>query len=280
MVKKSIFSYINASIYKGVKKCDSYPQPITLNFKGLNTYQTFLGGCVSIFIALMMTFYSIILVKNLIMRQNSNNSLNRIFVDRANDLNDYYPYREGFRFGVAFNLRNRYVPIEVDESKITFRFIKFNASFRSDGTMLYNATTVGSVRCPPETGIYESFNAKGLPFTNIYCPEDSDFALKGNYLNENYTFFQVSVHKCRSNNCSSDEEIEQYINDMHINIIYSNSYVDFEDYDEPIKKFEFINSRYALSTEMKKRVEFKLRRNEAYFQDSLINFDHYNCFRR
>ena len=232
----------------------------------------------SIIITLMITFYSIVLVKSLIMKQQSNNSLNKVFIDLAHDENAYYPYEEGFKFGVTLDLGGA-TPIEIDTSKINLRFMKISASFESNGGVRMNTTLVNSVKCPPESGMYKPFIARNSNVTNIYCPDDPNFMLRGNYLTKNYTFFRVFIHKCQAN-CSSDREIERYLENLSVNFIHTSSYVDFEDYKTPVKQISFLNKRYALSPKMSKIVNFKLKRNIAYFQDSLVHSDYFSCFFR
>ena len=100
----------------------------------------------------MITIYSISLVINLVLRQHLNNSLDKIFVDLAEDHNTYYLYEDGFRFGITIN-SDMNASMEIDKSKITLNFTKIEASFDRNGNIQVNRTSRKGIKCLPETDI-------------------------------------------------------------------------------------------------------------------------------
>ena len=77
-----------------IKGTDRFAVPVSLNFKGDSSFKTGIGGIVSVVIILGLLGYSIILLKGMINRENSNiNSItkieNLIYDPTKYNLNDY-----------------------------------------------------------------------------------------------------------------------------------------------------------------------------------------------
>ena len=85
---------------KKVKGADRFALPISLNFKGESSFKTITGGTVSVVILMMLLGYSLLLLKQMINRENSIvNSItkidNLIYNPNKYNLNDY-----NFIFGI------------------------------------------------------------------------------------------------------------------------------------------------------------------------------------
>ena len=74
-------------------------------------------------------------------------------------------------------------------------------------------------------------------------------------MNDCYSSFQIIIQKLDT----IAREMKRSKNiwkKLALNIVRTNSYVDFKDFKDSIKKLSFINKRYTLSSKMYKRVYF------------------------
>ena len=77
-----------------VKGTDRFALPISLNFKGESSFKTIIGGTVSVVIIMVLLWYSALLLKEMINRENSIVSSitkieNLIYNSNKYNLNDY-----------------------------------------------------------------------------------------------------------------------------------------------------------------------------------------------
>ena len=70
--------------------------------------------------------------------------------------------------------------------------------------------------------------------------------------------------------CKSDSEIDQVINTSYLNVAMISAYFDFDDYDQPIKKYLTDLDGMTLSTSVPSVLEIKVQQNEALLSDNLI----------
>ena len=86
---------------------------------------------------------------------------------------------------------------------------------------------------------------------------------------DNFQFLSVRLQKC-STGCQPDAVIENVINNAFLTVVIENSYLDFDDYETPLKRF--LDDRYSyrgLSTH-KKRIKLYARENSAELADDLV----------
>ena len=70
--------------------------------------------------------------------------------------------------------------------------------------------------------------------------------------------------------CKSDAEIDQIINTSYLNVAMISAYFDFDDYDQPIKKYLTDLEGLTLTNTISNLLEVKIQQNEAFLSDSLI----------
>ena len=70
--------------------------------------------------------------------------------------------------------------------------------------------------------------------------------------------------------CKSDAEIDQIINTSYLNVAMISAYFDFDDYDQPIKKYLTDMDGVSFSNSFSSFFEIKVQQNEALLSDNLI----------
>ena len=75
-----------------------------------------------------------------------------------------------------------------------------------------------------------------------YWPKTTNFTVKGNFYDPNYSRIEVQVLKwngtdSKGNLWKSDEIIKSKMSEIYLDVILSNSYFDGDDYENPIKDY-------------------------------------------
>ena len=70
--------------------------------------------------------------------------------------------------------------------------------------------------------------------------------------------------------CKSDAEIDQVMNSTYLNVAMISAYFDFDDYDQPIKKYLTDLDGMTLSSSVPSFLEINVQQNEALLSDNLI----------
>ena len=160
-------------------------------------------------------------------------------------------------------------PITLDPSYFTLEM--YQGTILTDGTSVeFVETDLGYEPCDVDKKflqIGESLLKSRLQ--NIYCPKNKDFTIAGNYIADNYKFVSVKLRKCQTG-CQPDNVIEGILKHAYFSLIIQNSYVDFEDYDTPVKSY--LDDRYLFKgmPGYSKEVKLYLKENEVELTDSLI----------
>ena len=191
-------------------------------------------------------------------RQDSKNTLNKKIVDLGSDETYYYPLEQGFKFGIALT-DTSWSSKQLNESFIRLTFNKFSFGFDENGDVNVNSTSYDAIECTDQFPIDSRLSGQGRSLSKIYCPQGHNISLRGNFRNENFVYFQASISRC-SQNCSDDASIDSYIDNTYIHIIHVSSYIDFDDYDNPIKEILSQNQIYRLSKAFRKGFEMELRK--------------------
>jgi len=113
------------------KSMDMFGTPITLNYKGKGTFQTYWGAGVSVIIGLIMAAYMIDKVRNLVFR-NDPVTNRKTFFNQIENFEEYLnPFESGFNFAFQTKTAN-YEPL--DETFLKVNVDHFTFKRNEDGT--------------------------------------------------------------------------------------------------------------------------------------------------
>jgi len=110
---------------------DMFGTPITLNYKGKGTFQTYWGAAVSVIIGLIMASYMIDKVKNLIWKNDPVTNRKTFFNPLENFEELLNPFDSGFNFAFQTQAAN-YEPLDETFLDVKVDHIKFKRN--KDGT--------------------------------------------------------------------------------------------------------------------------------------------------
>ena len=96
------------------------------------------------------------------------------------------------------------------------------------------------------------------------------FKVAGNYLSNNYQYILVSLTRCSGTNCQSSEVIDNVLKRTLVTVIILNSYMDFNDFNTPIKTYIEDSNYFYLSSDFSKITRIYLKQNEANLNDDYL----------
>ena len=197
----------------------------------------------------IISIYTVTFAGRMINRKGSNNSRSTAIDQFVTDPEVHYPEQSGYAFGIV--LLNTYtnllsydptiLTIELSSS-ITIRDEYHNAEL--------NITNIPLVNWGDTFPIERTILEKNNYVNNILWPENKNYSLTGNYIADRYETLVLSVLRCQNvtsnNTCKSALEIEQSISNIRLGLIFANSYMDFDDFTNPIKQFSDDRNVYSL----------------------------------
>ena len=137
-----------------IKQCDVFSQPVELSYKGQTKYSTFIGGCASLIIIIVMVIYATSLLIALVYRSETRKSKNTI----VQDLSDSPPVYnvDKNNFGIFHLYRNSFSDPVYDESYFNVRYYQVITTVNDEGMIVDEITEYGHEHCN-----------ENFPFSNL-----------------------------------------------------------------------------------------------------------------
>ena len=265
-------------IRENVTDNDLYARQITFSLQGNDSFKTFAGGLLSFMIVLGMTVITIMLSVVLFKHGDTNKSTKNVIKDSFDNTDHHYIAREG-DFAVAKGYIS-YPSGEIgtnllaDETYFTVRFDNIEYT-RSNGEYSINSRIVEMDYCNdtfPFSGD-EIYQRKGMD--SYLCPQNNDYYLQGDFNSEVFSDVEILIYKCvnsteNNNHCKSDAEITNKVSTGYLDIAIVNSYFDFDDYQNPIKRYVGATELMFMSESFTQHFEGLIQRNTVLDSDNLF----------
>ena len=102
------------------------------------------------------------------------------------------------------------------------------------------------------------------------CLKNKDYSLQGDFFSDTFREIEVVLKKCTGPTCKSNAEIQQGINNLDLTFIVVNAYLDFTDYNDPVKHYiDDLIFFHLESTRHKKSTVFVMK-SEVDLADYLL----------
>ena len=236
-----------------LRNLDMLSPTITLYYKQNNTHPSFISGILTIFTYLIIFIYGFFYFLKYI---NRSNPMAYFFNRYVEDVGTFsFSDSNFFNYIQIVNGRHR-KSIEFDSSKI--EIIGINKTVED---FLATETTIPHWiygKCDNEINMKEiDFVLKNEAYNNSACLKQFYNPTNGNYYNisddnfewpniqhgashPNYSYYGVIIRRCENssiNKCSSEKEINSYLNEAYISFNIIDHYVDILNYSNPVTKF-------------------------------------------
>ena len=204
----------------------------------------------------------------------ANTSISYSIIDLSATKQRHQPGKNGLQFAVFFT--NQYEQIVYDETY--FRLELKQGKYTRNGTLIPSEIPLELGGCDNSTFNFEKFGFTDYNDSHIFCPVNDDYIISGNFASEAYEYLQINLLECNPNDenltitCKSPEEIRAYVTNGRFNMVLVNSYIDFDDYDTPIKTFLDDRYTYKIVYDYQKIAKLYVRQNDAILADDLIQY--------
>ena len=197
---------------------DFFGIPPVLNINGKKYFNTFCGTCISIFI-ILIAFFFIIFYSLIILKHSQPNILTTIYNDENPKLINLKPEN----FVITFSLQNIEYENYIDESIYTINATKSIVYLDDRGINNAKETEISVIKCSDYKFQIIPQYFKSLPLKNLYCINETDIRLQGQFKQNVWEYVNVRFSKCinsTSNNfsCKSETEINNALKGGFIGI--------------------------------------------------------------
>ena len=202
---------MDSKYYSLIRMIDMFGVPPLFTIRGHQTFQTSIGAILTIICIFLMIIYISYFVNQMITHSDPN-ILSTIY----NEENPLPIYLSNKNFSFAFGLQNEDYTNYIDESIYNINAIQTKVYLKNNNeSEIYNKP-INIIRCNEFSfhSIPEYFAQ--LPLKDLYCLNNSEYELEGEYKREIFSYLKLNFTKCinsTSNNftCKSNERINEIL---------------------------------------------------------------------
>ncbi len=263
------------TIYNMLKKFDIYGHNFRLRYKKEIEYSTYCGIFFSLISITIILTISISHILKMINGTNFSLLTNCVYTNNIEINLSSYP--------LLFGLYHYTTLIEYNPSYITLRMDRNEHISIKDGDYKIerNSYSIELEKCTLNnfSEYIDLFNESNFDYNKYYCVKpNQNLTIKGHYGDQinGYTTLEFHLIKCENttennNHCKSSEEIDKYLENTAISIVYVSKNIDHFNRNNPI--YSFINSdSFAITSNHVKRYYYFFSK-EKYFTDNGIIFN-------
>ena len=210
----------------------------------------------------------------MIHRRGTNKSMSTTVVDLSDNPAVHYPGLKNFSFAMAVTHRLGY-PIEANSSYLEFEVSQVSVD-TTTGSNYTSVFTRLNMRLWEEGDfpLNDPFLKRQAYADFIYCPVEKDYKISGNIAADNFHYLSIRARKWVNGTIptwASEIFINQLLESARVSILIFNSYIDFDDYENPIKSYIDDRYSYQIIPDLRKVVRTEIRYNKVELMDSLID---------
>ena len=264
---------IGHKIYNILKKFDIYAYNFNLHYKQETEFSTFCGIIFSISSITLMIIISISYSKKMIEGSNFSLVTNYIY---SNDLNEIDLSSNPIMFGLAsfeetHEINPEYVTIRVDRN-VHIPYKNENGIYtikRTSHSINLEKCTINSI------GSYLNlYDKSNIEYSKFLCVKpNQNLKIKGHHgdlINESITL-EIHLIRCENstdnnNHCKSKEEIDKYLENLYVILVYVSKNIDHYNVSNPIYDILRADS-FAVTLNHVKRYYYFFA-NETYISDN------------
>eukprot|EP00347_Sterkiella_histriomuscorum_P011910 403370628 len=254
------------------KSIDMFGQKITLT-----TYKTSYGASITLLLAL--TFIAFIAYRLNVLFNKLENQTGRQtqFQDISNNpaMYDIGEYGFDFAIGIRSNIERKYGQLIVEH-------VTQNRVFNETTNLTaikFDIKTLEMVYCGVDNLAYDNKEEILLKGVDKYlCIKDKKYLnIGGTFLSKIYKYLLIRFEICNNstfnNNCAPNEDIRMFFVKNEIWFRFVNSYFDFVDFQQPVKRFIEDRLYFPLKLQHKKIANMFIKRSYTSLYDSLNPLD-------
>ena len=262
-----------------------------LYFNGKYYYSTIFGSCLSIIIligiCIFLTYYLLI-----VFHKKETKLITTIF----NDENPQLIHLKKDNFALTISLQDVFYNNYINESIYTIKANKIKVVLNEDGTSTTYTSKINLIKCSEFSFQIIPDYFKQLPLDHLYCLNDTDMEIQGQFMQPIWQFINFEFSKCNKETskveCAPDDIIEKVLSGGFIGMFITDFSIDTNNYSHPyyvygrnvyngfsefyyidlwiyLKPIEIITDEGILFTKIKKHNVFAYEsmKHDVYFKD-------------
>jgi hypothetical protein len=271
---------INANIFKtgykfvssSIKATDIYGVPISLKLNGKETFKTFIGGCTSLLMLMLIFTYSVFQLY--LMFSRGANSITAILAYRDLSLMetgiDMKPL--GFEIGIFADTSKNYEDnILLDPTYFDTKFVLMS-KYMEDGISVRKNEEYTMERWNyTYPSHYTDKNTNQENLDEFYWANADEYPLQGNHDADKFKNIKITIDKCSGDSWKTDAEIEAAMAATDVILTIPSFYFDTDSFGNPITVSKSFRMKYSLTTIFYQQVIVETSINTAETYDSYIN---------
>lgn len=237
--------------------------------KGKKGYRTNLGVLLSILMILASIIFTILFGQEIYQRKRPNVSISEEFLANSRVKMTEYPF--------YFTLTG-YNGKMIEDYKKYYDVLTFKMNFTENLAIDYSGYTpfFPVVKCEKKhfnsvKGKISDLDIENILHTHSFCVEynEEEGAVQNPIISINSTFLELSFHICNQTSRACAEDLSFMIKEMYFSIYLLNSYIDSNDYDNPVKYYYKTFSN-QITDNVTKRNFISIHNNEFISDDGWI----------
>ncbi|CAI2385653.1 unnamed protein product [Moneuplotes crassus] len=260
-----------------IKSCDIFGKKITLNYKGNEKHQTFIGGYASILFILTILGYTTYLLRDMFRKDPIVYSTSRVIKDLTTDTTEHKPADHGFAVALGFRYRN--VSLLDEELLKKYKVAAYQYHSISDpvnGGWINNWTELDLVKCGENFPYKNKTLLAHYNIDNYVCIKPTNYSLLGNWYTDIGKELRILIDKCTSyyrDDCDSDEDIYSDVFKDWFDIIMVDNYFDPKDFTNPIKSYLTQKHYHSYQKGFTVHTDIFLKENKVSMQEGFTNLE-------
>jgi hypothetical protein len=219
------------------KKCDIFGYMPHMKINKKQTFHTLYGGINSILIFITI-LYSIWHFGNEII-------FKRLPYVITTTYNDEDPHRINLtdsNFGIALGLQNPDFSLYINETIYKLKLFQSIMRRTGDGDTSFERREISLISCDKKEFKLVPDYFKLMDLKNLYCINDTDLFLKGDFGREVWSWLDFSFFKCRNSTeneykCRDEEEINRRLHGGYFGMFITDTTIEPSNYQNPAKSF-------------------------------------------
>ncbi|CAI2384122.1 unnamed protein product [Moneuplotes crassus] len=226
-------------------------------------------------LAIAILIYGSLQTTMMLRKGDTNISVKEFFIDRTNDYKIHTPFPKiqlSFileKDGVDLIQQGGYVDVKVNQVEQVYLKNNITGIEQRDRTK----TAISYEKCGGNFNSNDNQTKDNLNIANYYCLTNNSFTVGGSYYSPQFNYFEIRMNKCQASGsvtCKDAAEIDRALTAADIKIGITNSYVDLNDYNDPIKYYIDDTFYWETFSNLRLKIDAELQKNEGSFQDSLF----------
>ncbi|CAI2386814.1 unnamed protein product [Moneuplotes crassus] len=253
-----------------VKATDKFGVPVSLNFRGEDSFKTTIGGIVTLISVILLVMYTISEMRQVITKGKTRINSNIVSRNLLESKETYQIAKDGFVISMVGNSEELNIPAYFEfqyNNKIIEKELIGGPEIKNEDVE-YSTSPCGD----KFDKFIDKEAARRLRVHETFCPNSSDWRIGGSRTGYQFSYLTATIRRCSNSLpgfCKNIDEINNKIGEQAFTVATSNYYFDIDNYESPLNITFEDEFSFPLLNYMTVEKTLKVRINKAYDYTSI-----------